>query len=66
MNTGSLATSKELAKHLGVSPGTIERMVRDKQLPTVRVRCSLRFNIQQVEAHLTVAPCPHGSTRSDE
>ena len=46
---GALLTSKEIAPHLGVTHAkTVERWVREKNLPCVRIGRNLRFKLGDV------------------
>jgi len=48
-----LLTAEELGQFLGVSISTVRRMVKDQQIPVVRVRGTVRFNPAAVETVLT-------------
>jgi excisionase family DNA binding protein len=43
-----LLTAQELAEAMAVSLATIRRMTRDGQIPVVRVRCLVRYDLGQV------------------
>lgn len=43
-----LLTATELADAMAVSLVTIRRMTRDGQIPVVRVRCLVRYDLLQV------------------
>jgi excisionase family DNA binding protein len=43
-----LLTARALAKALAVSESTVRRMVRDKEVPVIRVRGLLRFDLGAV------------------
>jgi excisionase family DNA binding protein len=48
-----LLTSKEIAPFLGVThPKTVERWVREKKLPCVRIGRNLRFRLGDVQLWL--------------
>ena len=41
----------EVAKRLGVSPGTVRTLVKEGELPAYRIRRQLRFMPSDVEAY---------------
>jgi excisionase family DNA binding protein len=47
-----LLTIREAARSLGVSTRTIHRLVRDAELAPVRIRGSVRFRPQDIEAYI--------------
>ena len=57
-----LVTSNAIAKHFGVTVGTINRWVRDNRIPYVRPsRRIVRFRIKEVEAALAIDVCAPSS-----
>lgn len=53
--SGHLLNVKELSEYLGVSVSSVRRLIRDQQVPVVRVRGTIRFNPAAVESVLTSA-----------
>lgn len=47
-----LATSEDVAKALNVTVTTIQRMTREKKLPSVRVGSMIRYRLSEVMAKL--------------
>ena len=43
---------KELAAFIGVSTDTIRRAVRRGEIPAIRVKTALRFNLQEVHTYM--------------
>jgi len=54
-----LLNTTELADHLSVSASTVRRLVRDRQIPVVRVRTRVRYDPEAVVRALT----DHNDTR---
>ena len=54
-----LVTARELGAFLAASPSTVMRLVRDKQVPVVRVRGMLRFDLGAVLEALRRAQTLH-------
>lgn len=48
-----LITIRELADILKLSPATIYRMVRARELPAARIGSSIRFDLEQVLEDVT-------------
>jgi excisionase family DNA binding protein len=67
----NLLTAKELAKKLGVTIGTVYRMVRSGIIPAVRIGIgrSLRFDFEEVKAALSkphaTSPLPQREATKD-
>ena len=57
-STRRLLSTAELATYLGVSVSTVKRMLRDDQIPVVRVRSLIRFDLQAVVEALAGDPSP--------
>ena len=51
-----LLTATELGRFLAVSPSTIKRLVRDKQIAVIRIRRAIRFDRDSVVQALTDNP----------
>ena len=51
-----LVDVKALASALAVSERTVYDLVRDQQIPYVRIGRLIRFDLTKVLAHLTVSP----------
>jgi len=49
---GELLTPQEVAKFLRVSPGTVQYMVSNYEIPVHRIRGSLRFDSADVDDYL--------------
>jgi excisionase family DNA binding protein len=47
-DTDRLLTAQELAEALGVSISTVRRMTRDGQIPVVRLRGAVRYDLVAV------------------
>ena len=52
----SLVTAVELAKALGVSRSHVHQMVKRNEIPAYHVSGCLRFDMNEVLAHLGVGP----------
>lgn len=49
-----LFTVKEMAAYIGRKPSTIQRWVKLRQIPVVKIGRTIRFNRTQVMEHLTI------------
>lgn len=49
-----LFTVKEMAAYIGRKPSTIQRWVKLKQIPVIKIGRTIRFNRTQVMEHLTI------------
>ena len=50
----SLLTTEQLARHLAVSVSTIRRLTRDGQIPCVRIRSLVRYDLNAVLGSLEI------------
>ncbi len=48
----TIVTKPELARHIKVSPRTIDNWIAAKRIPVLRLGRSIRFNLANVEAAL--------------
>lgn len=53
--TSTLLSPKQAAEMLNVSNQTIYRMVRENELPGIRIRKSIKIKLEDVEKYLQTA-----------
>ena len=63
MKTSDLSI-KELAAYIGVSTDTIRRAVRRGEIPAIRVKTALRFDLQEVHTCMQRNAAARFGTRS--